>query len=541
MTIINYQNKRFLIVDPIKPSRDSLKQLAQDLNASRIDTSFYPNDVIHMCENIDYDVIFLGYDLGLEQKNGQQLLEELRVNKIISRQCVVIIVTAENSQAMVLAALEHKPDDYLTKPYNFKQLTLRLERCFHKKHNMNKIYKALDDKRHSTVIELCQETIKQGTPYRLECLGIQSRQYFDLGEFSKAKKIYLSHQDTPNCEWACMGLGKIALLEHEYQLASEIFEKLITNSPHYLSAYDWLAQAFKHVGEIKKSEATLEQALSLSPRSVVRLQDYATYCLQNKNYEKATQALLKAHELAYNSIHHRPENALILAQSLSEYSDGIPVSEAKRLNNKAFKALALMTKEFNQIGLKIQSNLLSALLFKNTKELTLSKNMMEQAKKSLVKQQETIPPNNLIAICKSLFKLNETQIAHKLINLVVERYSDDIIIMTEIDKLIDDSVDNEEKSKAEQALNSALSSYKNKNPSLAITKLKKAQTCFPNHFGLKLTLLQILLNNYEEEPNQEKQRQAVNEHISSFNNISEGHCLYSRFRKLKEKYTELAG
>ena len=58
MTIINYQNKRFLIVDPIKPSRDSLKQLAQDLNASRIDTSFYPNDVIHMCENIDYDVIF---------------------------------------------------------------------------------------------------------------------------------------------------------------------------------------------------------------------------------------------------------------------------------------------------------------------------------------------------------------------------------------------------------------------------------------------------------------------------------------------------
>mgnify|MGYP000440722210 CR=1 FL=1 len=406
---------------------------------------------------------------------------------------------------------------------------------------MNKIYKALDDKKHNTVIELCQETIKQGTPYRLECLGIQSRQYFDLGEFSKAKKIYLSHQNTPNCEWACMGLGKIALLEHEYQLASEIFEKLITNSPHYLSAYDWLAQAFKHVGEIKKSEATLEQALTLSPRSVVRLQDYATYCLQNKNYEKATQALLKAHELAYNSIHHRPENALILAQSLSEYSDGIPVSEAKRLNNKAFKALALMTKEFNQIGLKIQSNLLSALLFKNTKELTLSKNMMEQAKKSLVKQQETIPPNNLIAICKSLFKLNETQIAHKLINLVVERYSDDIIIMTEIDKLIDDSVDNEEKSKAEQALNSALSSYKNKNPSLAITKLKKAQTSFPNHFGLKLTLLQILLKNYQEEPNQENQRQAVNEHISSFNNISEGHCLYSRFKKLKEKYTELAG
>ena len=37
------------------------------------------------------------------------------------------MITGEISQAMVLAALEHKPDDYLTKPYSQKDLATRLK------------------------------------------------------------------------------------------------------------------------------------------------------------------------------------------------------------------------------------------------------------------------------------------------------------------------------------------------------------------------------------------------------------------------------
>ena len=94
----------------------------------KVDTCHHAPDVVSLCESIEYDVILLGYDLGSDKKNGQQLLEELRSKKLISRQCTIVMITAEVSQAMVLAALEHKPDDYLAKPYSLNDLSTRLKR-----------------------------------------------------------------------------------------------------------------------------------------------------------------------------------------------------------------------------------------------------------------------------------------------------------------------------------------------------------------------------------------------------------------------------
>jgi len=56
-------------------------------------------DVAAICQQANYDIILLGYDLGENQKNGQQILEELRTNDYIDRNCIVILITAEVSQA----------------------------------------------------------------------------------------------------------------------------------------------------------------------------------------------------------------------------------------------------------------------------------------------------------------------------------------------------------------------------------------------------------------------------------------------------------
>lgn len=133
MTAIDYRDKRFLIVDSLKPSRDILKNLAFNLNPADVQASSYASDVLTKCAEQNFDIILLGYDLGEKQKNGQQLLEELRSEKLINRNTIVILVTGELSQAMVLAALEHKPDDYLTKPYTIRELSKRLHRCFVKR------------------------------------------------------------------------------------------------------------------------------------------------------------------------------------------------------------------------------------------------------------------------------------------------------------------------------------------------------------------------------------------------------------------------
>ena len=97
MSKIDYSNKNFLIIDNIKPSHDILKKFAMTLTNKQVDSTHYAQNVTSYCLEKQYDIIFLGYDLGDKQKNGQQILEELRVSEVISRHCVVIIITAEIS------------------------------------------------------------------------------------------------------------------------------------------------------------------------------------------------------------------------------------------------------------------------------------------------------------------------------------------------------------------------------------------------------------------------------------------------------------
>ena len=65
---------RFLIVEHINQSRDTLKIFANTLGAMKVDTCHHAPDVISLCESIEFDVILLGYDLGPDKKTVNKYL-----------------------------------------------------------------------------------------------------------------------------------------------------------------------------------------------------------------------------------------------------------------------------------------------------------------------------------------------------------------------------------------------------------------------------------------------------------------------------------
>ena len=75
---IQYNKKRFLIVENINQSRDTLKIFAHTLGAMKVDTCHHAPDILSMCESIEFDVILLGYDLGPDKKNGQQIVKNFQ-------------------------------------------------------------------------------------------------------------------------------------------------------------------------------------------------------------------------------------------------------------------------------------------------------------------------------------------------------------------------------------------------------------------------------------------------------------------------------
>lgn len=192
---------------------------------------------------------------------------------------------------------------------------------------MYSIYHALDNNNKQLTVSLIDQALRNNTPHKIECLGIKSRQFFELRQFNKAEEIYLAYQNEPSCQYRAR---KIAFENNDLVNAESIFKNIITDLPLYLPAYDWLAETYQKNCANIFAEETLAQAIQLSPRSVRRLKQYAGICFDNKHFEKAAHAYQHIYELAYNSIHHCPENAILFVNSLAAYSANLSLIDTKK-------------------------------------------------------------------------------------------------------------------------------------------------------------------------------------------------------------------
>jgi DNA-binding response OmpR family regulator len=76
---------------------------------------------LQRCEEAYFDLILL--DVMLPDLNGFEVVEELRMR---SRETLVLMLTARDSLSDVVRGLDSGADDYLTKPFSFRELLSRI-------------------------------------------------------------------------------------------------------------------------------------------------------------------------------------------------------------------------------------------------------------------------------------------------------------------------------------------------------------------------------------------------------------------------------
>ena len=88
-----YKNLKVLIVDDFNSFRMTLNKIMYDLGFRQIDGVASGDEASALCAKGHYDLILCDYNLG-QGKNGQQLLEELRINKRLKAEDVFILLSA---------------------------------------------------------------------------------------------------------------------------------------------------------------------------------------------------------------------------------------------------------------------------------------------------------------------------------------------------------------------------------------------------------------------------------------------------------------
>lgn len=315
--MIDFSKKRFLVVDDFSEFRSSIRGILRLLGVQQIDTAANGNEVLELCRRHRYDVILHDYNLG-EGLNGQQVLEQLHAEKLLSPHCIFIMVTAENTQAMVLAALECEPDDYLTKPFNKVTLQTRLERLVRRKEVLAPVLKALEANDPIAVLRACQDIEQKDARHAVLCQRHMANALNSLARYQELEQMLEEQARSRPTGWNLQALARLWLSQGRLDKVTRLLTAAVRQFPMMPELRDIQAELAALQNDSATTQDALQQAVTLSPNTIRRQIKLASQAWLNNDTAAALHALRQCWENSRYSAIFEPELLWQLASILAQ-------------------------------------------------------------------------------------------------------------------------------------------------------------------------------------------------------------------------------
>jgi CheY-like chemotaxis protein len=480
-----------LVVDDFNSFRITLNKIMYELGFKNVDSVGTGEEALSLFDKNHYDLILCDYNLG-QGKNGQQLLEELRMNHLLKPQDIFILLSAETSRNVVMSAYDCEPDAYLTKPITTKVIQQRLKRLLNKRSEMLRIYENLDDNQLDTAIQLLQKAISDNSRHSMDCQKLLADLYMQNNMFDDAESVYRSVLEMRALDWAQVGLAKVKVAKGDPAKAVKWLNDIIEENPSCMKAYDALSSALEAINDRDALQKNLEKAVEVSPMSIGRQVSLANTALENGDAETAAKAFRKTIKHGANSCHDTVENQLSYAKAVARFYD----NDAAKAGEMAKEA----TKILNDIGdkypaepdIKVKTQLLGSQLWAMQGDKKKSRDILDIVADT-IEDDTDITIDVEIEMVNTLIANNEIDKAQIKLKQLIEKYSDDELALQKIDPLLPEPVSEKGKKTLAQVNKRGIEAYKAAQYDTAIDYFIRVEKRYPRYLGIKLNLVQAII------------------------------------------------
>lgn len=319
--MIDFSKMRFLVVDDFSEFRSSIRGILGLLAVQKIDTAANGEEVLELCRRNRYDVILHDYNLG-DGVSGQQVLERLHAEKLLSPHCIFIMVTAENTQAMVLAAIECEPDDYLSKPFSKVSLQTRLERMVRRKQVLAPVLTAMENRNFAQVLQACAAIEAQDPRHAVLCQRYKAMALQHLGRFAELEQHLEQQARSRPAAWNLQMLANLWLQQGKLSRLNPLLDAAMRQFPLMPELHDIRAALSARENDLPAVVQSLQRAVSLSPNTVRRQIMLARQAWLNGQPDVAVYALRQIWEIGRYSVAFDAELLWQLASMLAKAGNG---------------------------------------------------------------------------------------------------------------------------------------------------------------------------------------------------------------------------
>lgn len=304
-----------LIIEPHAGMRASIHNMLSLGGVSKIEYANSSGTAIRPLRQKTFDLVICEYDLGEGQQDGQQLLEDLRHNKLIPLSTVFFMATAERNHGKVVSVAELALNDYVLKPFTADTLMERISRAIDRRNALMPVYRLIELGNLVDALELCQLGEQEQPAYRIDFLRLRAEMHMTLGEVAAAEQIYTEILTKRSIAWAHLGLASTLYVQERFEEAEEKLTTLVESKKEFLEAYDWLAKTQEARGKLPQMQATLESAVARSPHALRRLRKLGKAALQTGDTDTAHKIFQQVVSKAKFSEFREPEDHVHLVEA----------------------------------------------------------------------------------------------------------------------------------------------------------------------------------------------------------------------------------
>jgi len=497
--ISSLAGKNILIVEDYPAMRKTIRDMLYTLEADAIVEADNGVNAINAMTKTNFDIVLCDYNLG-NGKTGQQVLEEARYRKLISHRCVFIIIAAEQSVGMVLGTMDNKPDEYLAKPFNAQQLFSRIERNLVRKQCLQNIEKQIQLGNLSQAIDICDQLLAENNKkMRIHLLKKRAELATLVGDFDTGRQIYQEMLQERDLPWVRLGLGIIEYEQGHFSDAIVVFEGLVKDSPMFLEGYDWLCKTYEVQNMMLDMQQVLNQAVDLSPQSILRQKKLATTAEKNGNVELAEKAYKATLNFGKHSVH----------KSCADFTNLAKLYVKSKDSTQVLHTLKEMRREYpNNTEAEVRAATLEVELHKNAGNEEAANQCLQKA---LLLSQELgsqSPKDLQLDVARTCFLQNQTEEAEKLLNGLIKSNIDDDDFINDIRRMQSDVGMDDHSEELIQSTKRALVATNNKGVALykqgkfqeAMELFEKAMSVMPDNKTIIINMLKIVIYDLRNSP-----------------------------------------
>lgn len=489
--MIDYSKKRFLLVDDFSDFRTSVTGMLRQMAVQHVDAASNGKDCLALCRQNRYDIILHDYNLG-DGKNGQQVLEELIQGKLISPHCIFVMVTAESSQAMVMAALECEPDAYLTKPFNRASLQQRLDKLVERKLALKPILDAKAKDSAAAMVEACDAVASSHPRYLPQCQRYKAEALVALGRHAELEALLTGLVGDRPLPWALVMLAEHWCRRQQFEQARALYEKGMLLFPMLPALYDGLARLHLAQDDSLRAQEYLQQGVRISPNTLSRQSELGRVARLNQDLEPAIRAYRHAVGLGKHSAFRDPENHLQLAGALSDQSGDEPVNPKALIEIR--QTLGELERNWkDDPAVTARGQLVQAGALVKSGHQAEAQKLTSAAIERLGELDTALTADQALEVAAQLKKLGASEKAEELLATCAEMYGDDASVMQSIARHTDNPAILEAGTQAQAHNRDGIRLYQQKDYPAALEAFRRALAAQPRNVSFALNTAQSLL------------------------------------------------